>query len=208
MRSLLLLLATAALAGCSLFGSDLPEPLVVANGAAVTVSEVHKGDEVSVSKDGKSTRVRLLGIQAFGEEVDALGLTHWRTASIAALRTMIMGKTVSLNLGTPPRDDRGRTLAFVALDGQDVGRTMLTLGLATVYTEFKGTREASYFAAESEARVAKKGIWGSEKLVLLAHGLREQWARFRAERGGDKPADPLLDEPAQPATPTAPPTPR
>ncbi len=164
------------------------EPLVLESGNLVVVSEVPKGDEVKVklSKGGNEGGLRLLGVQAFGGEADAPGLRALGTEAVTSLQELTKGKSLRVTLGKLPQDSHGRYLGYLALGEEeaaaDLGAALVSTGLVMVYTEYPFEKEATYLTLEAKARAEKKGIWAREKPETIARGLRQQWARFRAER--------------------------
>lgn len=84
----------------------------------------------------------------------------------------VLGKTIHLDVcESEPRDHYGRILAFVHVEGADVGAELLRKGLAR--TLFIGscalTRKMLYRANELEAFRAGRGIWSLQKPRLVAH---------------------------------------
>jgi micrococcal nuclease len=109
------------------------------------------GDTIDVSRNGTTIRVRLEGIdcpekdQPFAEEAKAF------TANL------ISGKTVSVI--EKEKDEYGRTVARVFVDGRDVSVELLKAGLATHYRKYNS--DWLLAALEQEAKAARAGIWAS-----------------------------------------------
>ncbi|RMG91378.1 MAG: nuclease [Zetaproteobacteria bacterium] len=113
-------------------------------------------------------KVRLLGINA--PEImhndnpgEPLGETSRRQ-----LRKLIEGKRVRLSFDRQRRDDYGRKLAHVYVDGLWVNGKMVELGLAHVYTfapNFKQT--SALLDLERKARSKRLGIWNTARFRLL-----------------------------------------
>jgi endonuclease YncB( thermonuclease family) len=77
------------------------------------------------------------------------------------MRTLVFGKDVELR---PHAIDRyGRTVAMVFVDGRDVGLELIKAGLAWAYAyylpEASPQIQAQYSAAETAARVSRRGLW-------------------------------------------------
>jgi endonuclease YncB( thermonuclease family) len=75
--------------------------------------------------------------------------------------TLVFGKDVELR---PHATDRyGRTVAMLFVDGRDVGLELIKGGLAWAYEyylpEASPQIQAQYTAAETAARVSRKGLW-------------------------------------------------
>ncbi|MBI5510558.1 MAG: thermonuclease family protein [Deltaproteobacteria bacterium] len=164
----------------------------------VKVVSVVKGDEVRVQAEGKSARLRLVGIYAM-DDVAAADPTATESLAASLLQSEIVGKVVTLHLATPPEDAHGRYLGSLDVGGRDLGLSLLEGGRVIAYTEFPFDRESLYLRAESAARAGKRGIWRKDTLVATARGLRKQWSEARSQ-GGAAAADDELLAPA-PAAP-------
>ena len=189
----LCLLALSLTAGCSRAdpNADVPEKRAkLSDGALVTVIGVVKGDEVRVQADGRSARLRLVGLYSLD---DAQSTDPAAAEGLAAsiLKAEVVGHLVTVRLGSPSEDEHGRYLGFLDAGGRDLNLSLLDGGRVVVYTEFPFDRESLYLKAESDARAAKRGLWRRTDLVQTITGLRRQWADERAKRGGP-PADDLL----------------
>jgi micrococcal nuclease len=137
-----------------------PDTLPAGDGGVVAA--VIDGDTVRLA--GGRQDVRLVGIQAPKLPLGRKGFKPWPLAgdAEAALKSMVQDHTVALRLGTTARDRNGRVLAhLVRDDGLWIQAEMLRRGWARVYT-FPDNRQLAdeLFAAEREARAAKRGIWG------------------------------------------------
>ena len=75
---------------------------------------------------------------------------------------LVMGKTIELTYDVEPRDRFGRLLAYVSVDGLDVGRRLVERGYACVlYIPPNGKdRRDEFEALEAEARAGARGMWG------------------------------------------------
>ena len=91
------------------------------------IESVADGDTLTVSIDGDPTEIRLLGINA--PEHDEC----WGDESRAAVLHLTAGKTVAVE-GTE-QDRFGRRLAYVAVDGIDIGAFLLENGHAIAMSE-------------------------------------------------------------------------
>jgi len=128
-----------------------------------TVVETIDGDTVDVRlRDGRVERVRILGadtpetkdrrkpVQCFGPEASAH--THERLA----------GRRVRLETDTEARDKYGRLLAYVYVDGDRYDDELLRLGYARLLViPPNGRHGRALLAAETEARAARRGLWGA-----------------------------------------------
>ncbi len=109
------------------------------------------GDTVDVSRDGATIRIRLEGIdcpeknQPFAAEAKAF------TANL------INGKSVTVI--AKEKDDYGRTVARIFVDGRDVSVELLKAGLATHYKKYNS--DWLLEVLEKQARAEKVGMWAS-----------------------------------------------
>jgi len=81
---------------------------------------------------------------------------------------LVFGKYVELR---PHTIDRyGRTVAMVFVDGRDVGLELIKQGLAWAYVHYLPEAspeiQAQYTAAETAARVSRKGLWVDGKSAV------------------------------------------
>lgn len=160
----LLLLLTSALSWGVALATELP--LGFADGGSAVVAEVIDGDSL-VLADGRTAR--LLGIQA-PKLPKGRSFAPWPLAreAQAALTELALGKPVSLRYGGAREDRYGRVLAqLVRADGLWLEDELLRRGLARVYT-FDDNRVAAteLYAAERQAREAKRGIWADPRYAL------------------------------------------
>ena len=120
------------------------------------VTRVSDGDTIWVTtKDGPREKVRMDRIDApesnqeYGKEA-----TDY-------LARRVKGKTVSVEW--QKRDQYGRILGIVRLDGADINLEMVATGNAWHYSHFDKTE--AYAEAEESARAARLGLWAAESPV-------------------------------------------
>lgn len=120
-------------------------------GKAVSVND---GDYISVLHDGKSERVRLYGVDCPRKHQE-----NYQQAKDFVSK-LIAGKIVEVEpLG---KDNFGRTVAFVTLDGKNVSRELLAAGFAWVRTrECRRGECREWVELEREAKKMKVGLWAS-----------------------------------------------
>jgi micrococcal nuclease len=125
------------------------------------VVHVFDGDTLVVESRGRRYKIRILGIdtpevrgpytreQPFGKQASA------RTKELAT------GKKVTLEYGGDALKDKyGRLLAYVTLpDGADLGRILISEGLAEAFHHAEYSRKRLYHELESKAKQARLGIW-------------------------------------------------
>ena len=117
------------------------------SGKVVSVTD---GDTLRVMRDGESVRVRLWGIDAPEQGDDFSARAKQR------LSDMTFGKVADVLW--QDTDRYGRTVARIITDGRDVGRTLVTEGLAWHWPRYSGD-DATLAAAQAQAKSASRGIW-------------------------------------------------
>jgi len=144
----------------------------VIRGRCVAVSD---GDTIKVLATGRELlRIRVAWIdcpemgQAFGSRAKQF------------MSALVFGKDVELR---PHGADRyGRTVAMVFVDGRDVGLMLIKAGLAWAYEyylpEATPQIQAQYSAAETAARVSRKGLWVDGKSAVPPW----EWRREKHEQ--------------------------
>ena len=118
--------------------------------ATIEVVAVHDGDTVTVLQGREQVRVRLACIDA-PERGQAFG-----SRARQALSDRLMRRNVTLTV--IDRDDYGRTVARVLLDGEDVNLAMVRAGLAWHY-RYHCPDDRTLAEAEAEARRERRGLW-------------------------------------------------
>jgi len=125
------------------------------------VVRVVDGDTFIIEYNGKQERVRLIGVDTpesvhpneeknteFGDEVSKYS------------KKMLTGKQVSLEFDVDERDQYGRLLAYVYLDGQMYNKLLLEKGYAQVSTYPPNVKYVNDFTAiQKKARENKVGMW-------------------------------------------------
>jgi micrococcal nuclease len=129
------------------------------------VTHITDGDTlwVRTSAHGEPRKVRFQGIDA-PESCQA-----WGAQATAALTQRVQFKTVQLN--TRARDDYGRMLASVTLDGEDVGRWMVASGHAWSYHYRRSA--GPYATEETQARATGRGLWA--QVAVEPRAFRKQY---------------------------------
>ena len=129
------------------------------------VTYVIDGDTIRIIKNGKSLKVRLLGINA--PETGTPGSYRKRECfgmeALAYARKIISDNNVSLETDdTQSKYDKyGRLLAYIYLpDGSDVGEKMIKDGYAYEYTyRYPYKKQKLYKQAEEYAKQHNLGLW-------------------------------------------------
>jgi micrococcal nuclease len=162
-----------------------------------TVERAVDGDTVRVSLDGRSEAIRMQGLDT--EESKPGGdkpQTPWGKAAAAhAAELFVPGRSIRLDLDAADtsevdvglsrfRDNFGRLLAVVILDGMDFQEHMIEAGFSPYFVKYGNVRTAAYhqryLAAERKAQSQRAGLWdqvavnGSEQRNY--HALGTWWA--------------------------------
>lgn len=139
-----------------LLSTSLGSPLIGwagENFRGLTVA-VLDGDTVEVLTDQhEKIRIRLAGIDA-PEKSQAYG-----QRSKQHLVSMVAGKSV--DVVDHGRDQYGRTVGSLSVDGLDVNAEQVKAGYAWVYVRYN--RDSKLSALEAKARMAKVGLWRDPK---------------------------------------------
>lgn len=161
LRALLGAILLAAPAACSGSGGTAEPPppgdRAVYDGARMEIDRVIDGD-TAILEDG--TSVRYIGIDTPEASPPAQCGAAEATEANEAL---VEGKTVTLELDPAETRDRfDRLLAYLHVDGTNVNVELARLGRACAFP-FGATRlyRDEIAAAESEARAADRGVWGT-----------------------------------------------
>ena len=144
---------------------------------AYLVKKVFDGDTFEVEIDGKSEKVRMLGIDTpekwdsdkLDRDIDRTGKDKETIKKLGALSSdfttrLIGGKKVILHtdVNDDDKDKYGRLLRYVYLeDGTFVNLKIVEEGYANAYRKFNVAKQNEFIKAEKEARENKKGLWGN-----------------------------------------------
>lgn len=129
-----------------------------------SVIKVADGDTLTIENNGEKETIRVIGIntpetvdprkpvECFGQEASTKAHELLDGASV----------NVTIDQSQGEKDKYGRTLAYVTLpDGTDFGKYMIENGYAYEYTYEKPyERQAAYKAAEADAKLHERGLWG------------------------------------------------
>lgn len=115
------------------------------------VARVIDGDTIELSD---STRIRLIGI-----DTPESG-NCYSDQSTNALRELIEGKNIKLEMDVQEEDKYGRTLAYIYLENIFVNEKMLEDGFAKLLTIPPDVKYSNLFIkAQNNARNSKLGLW-------------------------------------------------
>lgn len=142
---------TTALSGEPLALASAPEP----EGEMATVTRVIDGDTIEVMMNGRSYRVRYIGVNA--PETDQV----CGTEATQANRIMVSGQRVRLVKDVSETDQFGRLLRYVYVGDWMVNAQLVADGWAQAATYPPDVRHADHFnLLTAQARAANRGCWG------------------------------------------------
>jgi micrococcal nuclease len=125
------------------------------------VVSVVDGDTIDVRLDGRTVRVRYLGINTPETKHPEKGVEPFGPEADAANRRLVEGKTVRLELDVQPWDRYQRLLAYVYVGDLMVNAELVRQGYAQVATFPPNVRyQGRFLALQQEAREAHQGLWG------------------------------------------------
>ena len=142
-----------------------------------TVVRTVDGDTLEIDLDGTAEKVRLIGIDT-PESVhpDASKNTEAGKSAAEYVKRMLEGREIELELDVQERDQYGRILAYVYLEGIMVNKTLLREGYAEISTfppNVKHVEDFKAIAAERRANdpnIKKSGTYvGSQNSDKYHH---------------------------------------
>lgn len=129
--------------------------------AAQRVRQIIDGDTITVSGVGV---VRLLGVDAPEKTGGYRQSEPYGDAATAFMKRLLEGQIVRLEYDGATKDQYNRTLAYVFLpDGRLANVEIIKAGFAETYRRFEYRRKPDFFAAEREAKDAKRGMWATRR---------------------------------------------
>ena len=153
-----------------LISAGVEVPGLVQSAFTGKVVAVLDGDSLMVLDGRQQVEVRLHGVDA-PEGGQAYGNVCKRTLS-----NLVFGRTAAVQVIEIDRFKR--SVSRVTVDGRDVGLEMIRAGCAWHYRQY--SNDASYAAAEEEARRARRGLWQDAKPV-------PPWTYRRLRNPGEPP---------------------
>lgn len=159
----LLALAVVTVAGCAEWTGD--DGTSTAGSGARTPARVERvvdGDTLKVAVDGRTERVRVLGIDTPESKKEDTPVECGATDAATSMTRLAEGRDVVLvrDPGTDARDRYDRILAYVELDGADLGERQVEQGWAKVYAYEDFQRESRYRRAQESAARDGRGVHG------------------------------------------------
>lgn len=129
-------------------------------GETATVTRVIDGDTLEISMNGKTEDVRLLLIDTPETVHPSEPVEPFGPEASQFVKEKLEGKEVQVKVGKEERDNYGRLLAYVYIDGKTIQEMLLEEGLAkTAYLYNDLTMLDDFHAAQQPAIDAGIGVW-------------------------------------------------
>lgn len=142
------------------------------------VIAVMDGDTVMVLRGEQRIKVRLVNIDA-PEMAQPFG-----TESREALVKLVLQKQVQVR--KQATDNFGRMVAELSVGGRSVNEEQVRQGMAWEYSHFHRNRK--YLALQSEAQLARRGLWGQKGVPQSPEKWRKAHPDSRERAARDKSA--------------------
>lgn len=131
------------------------------NGISCKVTRVVDGDTIEVSLNGKTEKVRLIGVDTPETVHPTKGVEPYGKEASDFTKTQLNGQTVSLEFDVQERDHYGRLLAYVWLGDKLFNEVLAKEGYAQVATYPPNVKYVDRFtASQKEAWENNRGLWG------------------------------------------------
>jgi micrococcal nuclease len=132
--------------------------------AKAFVSRVVDGDTLEVNLEGKTYKVRLIGVDTPETVAPGRAVERFGKEASQFTRSKLEKKTVYLAFDWDLYDRYGRLLAYVYLpDRTCFNAELIRLGYGHAYTKYPFQFLEEFRKLEAEARKAKRGLWGSPR---------------------------------------------
>lgn len=163
-----------------------------ADNQPVEVVKVVDGDTLDVRINGKTERLRLIGIDT-PETVDPRKAVQcFGVEASNKAKELLEGKMVTLEADPEQgeRDKYKRLLRYIFLpDGQSFNKLMISEGYAYEYTyETPYKYQAEYKQAQKDAEANKKGLWADKVCDSKADGTKYEELKSEGKISNDSPA--------------------
>ena len=131
-----------------------------------TVTAYVDGDTIAVNMNGKTEKVRFIGIDTPETHKPNTPVQCYGPAAAAHTKNLIAHAGGQVRLAADPlstnRDRYNRLLRYIYLpDGTLVNEVNVREGYAFYYPYFPFTKKAQFAAAQTEAQKANRGLWGN-----------------------------------------------
>lgn len=148
----------------------------IESGDLVRLLKVIDGDTVLVGLAGQEpVTVRLIGIKSFNAKVEKDVVTPFGKAAEEALQRAMADRPIRVMLNATPKDKRGRYLATLYADDQDIAVHLIRQGLVLVYTVYPFPAMQIYLQEQEQARAGRRGLWASAEATERALAMMSEW---------------------------------
>ncbi len=146
------------------------------NGDLVRLVRVIDGDSLQAARNGQEpVIIRLVGIRAFDAKVEKDVVSPFARAAVETLQRNLQDRPARVLLNATPKDRRGRYLATLYADDQDVALRLVSQGLVLVYTVYPFPNMQLYLQAQELARAGRRGLWSNAEATERALALMREW---------------------------------
>ena len=119
------------------------------------VVSVHDGNTLTVLIEGRTEKIRLIGVDR-----PEVAHSQWGEQARETLKALVEGKTIRLETDITLRDQDKRLLAYVYTAELLVNAEMIRQGQACIHTVPPNVAHVEeYRKAQAEAREARRGMW-------------------------------------------------
>ncbi|KYD00100.1 hypothetical protein B4102_1112 [Heyndrickxia sporothermodurans] len=133
------------------------------NTISAKVTRVVDGDTVKVTLKGKEETVRMILIDTPETKHPRIGVQTFGPEASDFTKKMLTNKNIQLEMDVQERDQYGRLLAYIWLDGTMFNRILIEKGLARVAIFPPNTKYVDEFnSIQDKARQKEIGIWSIE----------------------------------------------
>jgi micrococcal nuclease len=130
-----------------------------------TAERVSDGDTISVSMNGKTEKIRFIGVDTPETHKPNAPVQCYGPAASAFTKRMLTGQKVRLEADdlSTNRDRYDRLLRYVyrASDGTFMNRALIEQGYGFYYPYFPFTKSTEFAAAQKTAQQSSKGLWAN-----------------------------------------------
>lgn len=148
----------------------------VESGDLVKLIKVIDGDTILAARDGQEpVTIRIVGIKAFDAKVEKDVVTPFAQAALENMHRSMNNRPVRVLLNSTPKDKRGRYLATLYADDEDIAIRLIRQGLVLVYTVYPFPAMQSYLQEQEQARAGRRGIWANAAATERALALIREW---------------------------------
>ncbi|HLA83716.1 MAG TPA: thermonuclease family protein [Thermoguttaceae bacterium] len=125
------------------------------------IQRVVDGDTLVLSNRAK---IRLIGADTPETVKPNHPVEPWGPEASAFTKRFVAGKQVRLQMDREQKDQYGRFLAYVWVDGRMLNEELIREGYARAITRYpySSSMKTRFRRAETEARAARRGIWSAD----------------------------------------------